>query len=165
MVISRLDSGPNTAQKSSTSGFIIDIISGKNALASISPLVVILSNPQLSQAHICHAATVIIPWQAETAVQVSKALQISLKTLSLFRKCEEDLRGTGMKAVVKKKSPICYKSIVRWQWILQLGTEVGLWRTGSGWHSQRRLNSTVLGHMAGDGVGKGQEKVRRRAEQ
>ena len=39
-----------------------------------------------------------------------KALQISLKTLSLFRKCEEDLRGTGMKAVVKEKAPSVAKA-------------------------------------------------------
>ena len=71
--------------------------------------------------------------------------------------------GTGRKAVIKKKSPICYESIGSWswrrQWILQLGTEIGLWRTGSGWDNQMRLNSiNALGHIAGNGLGKGQEK-------
>src|SRR3979490_1578951 len=106
IVISRLNSGQNTHQKSSSTGVSIGTISkicSKHCpdLPKFSG-----SHPvKLSPANICHAVKLITSGKAEIVVQVSKALQtITNQPVTSQTVCRH-LRRTGMKAVVKKKKP------------------------------------------------------------
>ena len=107
IVISRLHSGQTTCQMLSSTGFSIGTISKIHSehfsdlpKSSGSYLV------KLSPANVCHAVNFFTSVKAETAVQVSKALQhITNQPVTPQTVCRH-LRQTGMKAVVKKKKPL-----------------------------------------------------------
>jgi len=104
MVISRLHSGQTTCQISSTSGVSSGTISKKkfpDLLKSSGGHPV-----KLSPANICHATILITLGKAETAVQVSKALQTITNKPIIAQKVCRHLSTTGMKAVVKRKKPL-----------------------------------------------------------
>src|SRR3979490_187964 len=106
IVISRLNSGQTTRQISSSTGVSIGTIS--KICSKHCPDLPKSSGGhpvKLSPANICHAVKLITSGKAETAVQVSKALQtITNKPVTAQTVCRH-LRSTGMKAVVKKKKP------------------------------------------------------------
>jgi len=122
MVISRLNSGQTTCQISSTFGVSSGTISKKNfpGLPKSSG-----GHPvKLSPANICHTTTLITSEKAETAVQVSKALQTSTTKPIIAQKVCRHLGATGVKAVVKRKSHFCHRSMRRGEWSLKSGTKI-----------------------------------------
>ena len=107
IVISRLYSGQMTCQLSSSTGFSIGTIS-KIHSEHFSDLSKFSGGypVKLSPANICHGVNFITSGRAETAVQVSKALEhITNQPVTPQTVCRH-LRRPGMKAVVKKKKPL-----------------------------------------------------------
>lgn len=106
IVISRLNSGQTTCQISSSTGVSIGTIS--KICSKHCPDLPKSSGGcpvKLSPANICHAVKLITSGKAETAVQVSKALQTITNKPVTAQTVHRHLRSTGMKAVVKKKKP------------------------------------------------------------
>src|SRR6266481_220325 len=107
IVISRLNSGQTTHQISSSTGVSIGTIS--KICSAHCPDVPKSSGghpAKLSPANIRHAVNLITSGKAETAVQVSKALQTITNQPVTSQTVRQHLRRTGMKAVVKKKKPL-----------------------------------------------------------
>ena len=107
IVISRLHSGQTPCQISSSTGFSIGTIS-KIHSEHFSDLPKSSGDypVKLSPANVCHAVNFITSGKAETAVQVSKALEhITNQPVTPQTVCKH-LRRPGMKAVVKKKKPL-----------------------------------------------------------
>ena len=63
-----------------------------------------------------------------------------------------------MKAVVKKKKPLLLYKHRKERMDFAIRHKIGLRGTGKGLYSQMRLKSITLGQMAGNGLGKGQER-------
>ena len=107
IVISRLHSGQTTCQISSSTGISIGTIS-KICSEHCSDLPKSSGGcpVKLFPANICHAVNPITSGKAETAVQVSKALQPITNQPLTPQTVHRHLRRTGMKAVVKKKKPL-----------------------------------------------------------
>src|SRR6266481_926630 len=107
IVISRLNSGQTNCQISSSTGVSIGTISKiRSAHCPDVPKSSGGHPAKLSPANIWHAVNLITSGKAETAVQVSKALQtITNQPVTSQTVCQH-LRRTGMKAVVKKKKPL-----------------------------------------------------------
>ena len=107
IVISRLHSDQTTCQISSSTGFSIGTIT-KIHSEHLSDLPKSSGGypVRLSPANVHHAVNFITSGKAETAVQVSKALQhITNQPVTPHTVCRHP-RQTGMKAVVKKKNPL-----------------------------------------------------------
>ena len=107
IVISRCYSGQTTCQISSSTGFSIGTIS-KIHSEHFSDLPKSSGGypVKLSPANVHHVVNFITSEKAETAVQVSKALQhITNQPVTPQTVCRH-LRETSMKAVVKKKKPL-----------------------------------------------------------
>ena len=107
IVISRLNSGQTTCQISSSTGFSIGTISNIHSEHFSD----IPKSPggypvKPSLANVCHVVNFITSGKAETAVQVSKALQHIMNQPVTPQTVCRHLRQTGMKAVVKKKKPL-----------------------------------------------------------
>ena len=133
IVISRLHSGQTTCQISSSTGFSISTISKIHSdYFSDLPKSSCGYPVKLSPANVCRAVNFITSGKAGTVVQVSKALQHITNQPVTPQTVWRHLRQTGMKAVVKKKNPLCHKSIGRREWTLQSGIKIGLWGTGKG---------------------------------
>ena len=158
-VISSLHSGQTTCQVSSSTGFSIGTIS-KIYSEHFSDLHKSSGDypVKLSPANVCCAVNFITSGKAKTVVQVSKAFQHIINQPVTPQTVCRHLRQTGMKAVVKKKNPLCHKSIGNGEWTLQSGIKIGLWGAGKGQYGQMRLKSIALHQMARNGLGKGQER-------
>jgi len=158
MAISRLNSGQTTCQISSTFGVSHGTISKKISLAFLSTLVVILSNsPQPTS---CPTTTLITylreGWNSSTSIQSTPNYHQpthhypeSVQT----PQCNW-YEGSGKKerapSVTKHERGWMEFEIRHKDWILEDSL-----RTGRGCYGQMRLNSMALGHMTGNGLGKG----------
>ena len=94
-------------------------------------------------------------WNSSTSLQSTP--NITKKPVTV-QKVWRRPQGNWYEGSGKEKRPYLLQKHSKVTMDFQLGTEIGLWRIESGWHSQRRLNSIVLGHMLKNGLGKSQEK-------
>src|SRR5262249_29827578 len=89
--------------------------------------------------------------KVENATQVTKHLQNITNQHLCVQTVRNGLRKVGMKAVVKRKSPPCYRSILKRGWILPQGLDPGGLKRLCG---QMRPKLIVWGQMGGSRCGR-----------